>query len=172
MFKPDIYVEHVNKIDFKSLKNAGIKLICFDVDNTLDLPDRETKIIEPEVNKVLERVEEMGFDILLFSNNNIENRVRSFATIRDYEYVAWARKPFQKNYKENEKIKKYTKEEVAFVGDKIVTDIIGGNIFGSKTILVDPLFPKSTKWYTYIMNTAENGFTKLVGFKRGSYYHE
>ncbi len=170
MFKPNIYVEHVEDIDYSKLKEKGIKLICFDVDNTLDMPDRETVEIESKVEATLNEVEALGFEILLFSNNSIENRVRSFANLRGYEYVAFARKPFQHNYKNHAKIAKYQKEEVLFVGDKLVTDIIGGNAYGSSTALVDPLYPSSQKWYTVIMNTAEKVFTAIVGFKRGRYY--
>lgn len=170
MYKPDIYVKHVSDIDFKALKEEGIKLICFDVDNTLDAPDRETKVIDDDIKPVIDMVNALGFEVLLFSNNSIESRVLSFARLCNYEYLAAARKPFQKNYKNHPMIQRYTRSEVAFVGDKIVTDIIGAKLFGSKAILVDPLYPQSKKWYSVIMQTSENIFTKLVGFKRGKYY--
>ena len=57
-----------------------------------------------------------------------------------------------------------------FIGDKIVTDVIGGNRFGSLTILVDPLYPLPDKWYTIIMHNIEKVITWIVGFKRGKYY--
>ncbi len=170
MFKPDIYVEHVCDIDYSKLKANGIKLICFDVDNTLDRPDRITTNLEANVAKTLQVVNQLEFDVLLFSNNSIEERVSSFAKLTNYEYVAWARKPFQKNYKNHPKIQRYEKSEIVFVGDKVVTDIVGAKLFGSPAILVDPIYPKSKKWYSIIMKISENIFTKLIGFKRGKYY--
>lgn len=170
MFKPDIYVKHVEDIDYMKIKKSGIKLICFDVDNTLDFPDTITSIVDKKVSDTLDVVNDLGFDVLLFSNNSLEERVSSFAKLTNYEYVAWAKKPFQKNYRENEKIKSYHKNEIVFIGDKIVTDIIGAKVFGSKAILVDPLCPKSKKWYSLIMKYSEKVFTLIIGFKRGEYY--
>ncbi len=170
MFKPDVYVKHVHDIDYQKLKETGVKLICFDVDNTLDRPDRITTKLEAKVDMTLGLVNELGFDVLLFSNNSIEERVSSFAKLTNYDYVAWARKPFQKNYKKHPKIRKYKKEEVVFVGDKVVTDIVGAKIYGSTAILVDPIYPKSKKWYSIIMKVSESIFTSIIGFKRGNYY--
>ena len=57
-----------------------------------------------------------------------------------------------------------------FVGDKIVTDVIGGNLFRGYTILVDPLTKKKKYWYTKFMNGVEAAFMWMTGFKRGRYY--
>ena len=43
MIKPNIYVQTVFDIDYKKLKEKGIKLLCFDLDNTLDVPDKVTQ---------------------------------------------------------------------------------------------------------------------------------
>lgn len=170
MFKPNIYVKHVSQMDLEKLKVNKVKLLCFDLDNTLDIPDCETKEIEPEIAKFLDEVEAAGFEVLIISNNSIKNRVASFADLRGYNYIEWARKPFQKQYKKSSIISKYEKHEVCFIGDKIVTDVIGGNLFGSYTVLVDPLYPNKKHWYTNIMNFAERSFCTLVKFKRGVYY--
>lgn len=170
MYKPNLYVNHVSDINYEKLKENGIKLLCIDIDNTLDVPDRMTTELEKNIGETLAIVNELGFEVLLFSNNSIENRVASFAKLVGYPYVAFARKPFQKNYKNNEIISKYQKQEIAFIGDKIVTDIIGAKRFGSYAILVDPLCPKNKKWYSIIMQVSERIFTTIVGFKRGKYY--
>ena len=34
-FLPDMYVKSIYQIDYKSLKNSGIKVILFDLDNTI-----------------------------------------------------------------------------------------------------------------------------------------
>ncbi len=170
MYKPNLYVKHVSDIDYKKLKAKNIKLICFDIDNTLDVPDRITTILEANIEQTLNTVNDLGFEVLLFSNNSLEDRVASFAALVGYPYVAFARKPFQKNYKNNAIINKYQKDEIVFVGDKIVTDIIGAKRFGSYAILVDPLCPKNKKWYSIIMQMSERVFTTIVGFKRGKYY--
>ena len=170
MFKPNGYYKHVKDIDYNKLKKQGIKLLAFDLDNTLDIPDIMTKDILPEVSSTLDTLEKEGFDIFIISNNKIQGRVESFAKLRKYEYLEWARKPFLGQYKKSEYINKYNKNEICFIGDKIVTDVIGGRRFGSHTILVDPLDDKTVHWYTKIMTFSENLFSKIIGFKRGNYY--
>ena len=172
MFKPDIYVKHVKNINFEKLKEDGIKLLCFDLDNTLDPADIITQEIDVEIEEVLKKIKELGFSIFLISNNSIKNRVDSFSKLSKIEGVHGARKPFQKTYKTNQTIQKFNKNEVVFIGDKIVTDVIGGNKYGSLTILVDPLVPSKKHWYTIIMNTCEFIFCAFIGFRRGKYYDQ
>jgi HAD superfamily phosphatase (TIGR01668 family) len=172
MFKPNIYVPHVKNIDYVDLKKRNKKLLCFDLDNTLDPADNITTEIDPDIASTLHCIEELGFHIYIISNNSISERVESFKKISGIDGVHFARKPFQKTYKNNKIISSYNKNEVVFIGDKIVTDVIGGNLYGSTTILVDPLIVKNKKWYTIIMNISENIFSKIIRFKRGNYYHE
>jgi HAD superfamily phosphatase (TIGR01668 family) len=172
MFKPNIYVPHVKDINYIELQKANKKLLCFDLDNTLDPADNMTVEIDVEVKNALERIENLGFHVYIISNNSIKERVDSFKTLSGLEGIHFARKPFQKNYVNNEVISSYNKDEVVFIGDKIITDIIGGNLYGSTTILVDPLVVKKKKWYTIIMNISEYIFCKIIRFKRGNYYHE
>lgn len=169
MFKPDIYVKSVFDIDYKNLEEKGIKLLCFDLDNTLDEPDNITLVIKPEVTELLDKLEE-AFEVILISNNTIKNRVASFADLRDMYYIEAARKPFRHTYKTDEIISKYDPEQMAFVGDKIVTDIIGAKRNKSVAILVDPLYPKNAHWYSIIMKISETIFCSLVRFKKGKYY--
>lgn len=169
LLKADAYQKNVHEIDYIKLKEAGIKLLCFDLDNTLDEPDRITTKIEKEQMLFLNNLKE-NFEILIVSNNKIKGRVESFANIMDLKYIKEMNKPFQKKYKNNQAITNYQKKEIAFIGDKISTDILGANIYGSYSILVDPLNPKSKKWYALIMKFIDNIVTKTFMIKRGKYY--
>jgi len=170
MFKPNIYVENVHKINYEKLAKSNIKLVCFDLDNTLDEPDIITKEKDLELKKLFDEIEKLGIKIYIISNNSIKGRVDSFCKIYNLGYIENAKKPFLKKYINDEMIGSFKREEIAFVGDKIVTDVIGGNRFGSLTILVDPIVEKNTHWYTWIMNTAEKVFSYFISFKRGKYY--
>lgn len=170
--KPTIYVKHIEDINYEKLKGNGIKLICFDIDNTLDAPDCMTVKIDASVEEALIKVENLGFEIFLISNNKIANRASSFANIRGYEFLDSANKPFQSKYKSLEILKRYKKKEVIFVGDKLVTDILGAEWYGSQSILVDPLVARPKNWYSAVMLLSDNIFSRMNGFKRGSYYDE
>lgn len=169
--KPNLYVEDTTQIDYKQLEDMGIRLLCFDLDNTLDIPDRITTELIPICEKTLELIAETDLEILITSNNSIPNRVKSFAELIDRPYISKMQKPFQKKYKSSKVINKYQPQEIMFIGDKLVTDVIGGNAFGSYTTLVDPLVSNKKHWYTHIMTVSDNFYQFLIGFKRGRYYN-
>lgn len=167
---PTVYVKSVFEIDYNKLKRNKIKLLCFDLDNTLDKPDEVTIEIEPKIKKLIEELKK-DFDIIITSNNRIKGRVSSFANQVELNYIESMNKPFLKKYK-NEKILKYKKEEIIFIGDKIITDIVGANRYECKSILVDPKYPKSKKWYAYIMNLIDRVVGKISNIEKKKYFDE
>ena len=60
---------------------------------------------------------------------------------------------------------------VAIIGDQIMTDINMGNRLGMKTILVDPLGEKDLK-ITFFNRLMEKIVLKRIKVKRGEYYEE
>src|SRR5690625_8031417 len=76
--------------------------------------------------------------VTIFSNNN-ENRVTLFAEPLDTPFVFNARKPLRRAFKKARKEMGLEKDEVAVIGDQLLTDILGGNRAGYYTILVDPI---------------------------------
>lgn len=161
-YKPNEYHKDIRTINFKKLYKENA-IICFDLDNTLDIPDSGNEM-DLQLEKYLTNLKNLGYKIIIFSNND-EGRVKKFVNHK-FEYYHTVKKPFQKNYK---KILKGNKN-VIFVGDKIVTDIIGGNIYGGYTILVDPISPAKKEWYTKIMVFSENIFRTITRFKKGDYF--
>ena len=65
------------------------------------------------------------------------------------------------------------KKEMVMIGDQIVTDVLSGNNFHIKTILVDPLGEKDLK-ITGLNRKIEskiiNRYQKRGVFERGNYY--
>ncbi len=168
--KPDIYVKTVYDIDYKQLQNKNIKILCFDLDNTLSEPDVINTKKDPKMEELLNNLRE-DFEVMIVSNNTIKNRVKSFADLYDLDYIESMHKPFQKKY-QNEKIIKYDKSEVMFIGDKLITDILGARLFGSPSILVDPLYPKKNIWYNQLMYFIDNIFSVFTGVKKHKYFNE
>lgn len=134
-FLPDIYAESIFTIDYKKLKNKGIKCILFDVDNTI-CPAREEVFYE-QTKKLLNKLKK-DFKIVLFSNN-FPKRITKFGNYYDVDIACLAIKPL--SYKYRYILKKYglKKGEVAAIGDQLLTDIQGGNNVGITTILVNPI---------------------------------
>ncbi len=166
---PTIYVDKVFNIDFNQLKKNGIKMLCFDLDNTLDKPDRITPNVNHKLRDFISELEK-DFEIMIVSNNKIKGRVGSFADLYNLNYIEAMGKPFKKKYS-HENILKYPKEEVVFIGDKIITDVFGAKRLGYKCILVDPLYPKSKAWYNKVMSVLDKSLTPLTPVTRTKYFN-
>lgn len=165
---PDIYVKDIFNINFEELKSRGIKCLLFDLDNTL-VPAKSINMEEKYVNKIKDLKND--FDVILFSNC-LRKRGEMFLNLLDIEGVLFARKPSSKNYNKLLEDKKYKLEEVAMIGDQLLTDIKGGNKVGIVTILVDPI--SSDGIFTKFNRIREKSvFTKLSDkglLYKGRYY--
>lgn len=170
LFKPDMYVKDIYSIDYKKLKNFGIKCILFDLDNTL-VPCSNKKPSR-KLKDFIEKLKDVGFKVIIFSNSN-KKRLTPFKNILEVDCSYSSKKPFQKKYKKVLKEYKYNQSEVAMIGDQIVTDIYGGNRMGIFTILVKPINKKEfvfTKFNRFFENKIIRKLEKRKIFKRGEYY--
>ena len=131
---PDMYAKDIFSINYEKLNKKNIKCLLIDLDNTIS-PAKEELLCEK--TKKLFKDLKKDFKIILFSNN-FKKRVSKFAEFYDIDYAYLSLKPFFFKYKYL--LKKYNlkKEEVACVGDQLLTDIKGGNKAKFYTILVNP----------------------------------
>lgn len=165
---PDIYQKDIFNINYAELKNRGIKCLLFDLDNTLV----SAKDINME-DKYISFVKELkkDFEVLLFSNS-FNKRGELFSELLEVEGVFMAFKPFSKNYNKILIEKKYELEEVAAIGDQLLTDIKGGNKFGIVTILVDKI--GKDKFFTKLNRIREKLILERLSDKgllfKGRYY--
>lgn len=168
MFKPTIYKKNIYDINYNALKKQKIKVLIFDLDNTLALIDEKRCPVESK--KLIKKLKK-DFRVFMISNNT-KKRIRPYVEELQIEGIANARKPSTKGLKKVLR-KGYKKEDMIMIGDQLVTDILSGNLFHIKTILVDPLGKKDLKI------TALNRFLEKQIFKyykkknileRGRYY--
>ena len=166
---PDAYYENIFKIDYKKLKEIGIKYIFFDIDNTI-VP---YSVKEPDTNiKELFAKLERDFKLIIVSNSN-KDRLRPFKEKLNVDTAFSARKPFKKKYKKILTIYKYKISEIACIGDQIITDIYGANRMGFTSILVNPIAKKEpfpTKISRFFEKKILKSLAKKDLFKRGEYY--
>lgn len=136
MLMPKLRVDTVYDIDLEGLYAQGYRGIITDLDNTLvgaKAPDATPELIE-----WFARVKEVGFKLIIVSNNNL-NRVSVFATPLDIQYVHSARKPSNVPFRKAMNMMGLTPEETMVVGDQMLTDVFGGNRLGLYTVLVLPI---------------------------------
>ena len=132
-FIPDIYQKSIYTIDYKKLKKNGIKCLLFDLDNTI----APYKTLEPDT-KVKELFANLSndFKIIIISNSN-KNRLRPFKEKLNVDTAYSSKKPFKFKYKKILEIYKFKIDEIACIGDQLLTDILGANRMGFTSILVN-----------------------------------
>lgn len=142
LFIPDIYAQSIYTIDYKKLKKNGIKCLLFDLDNTI-VP---YKIDEP-TQKVKELFAILSNDFkLIIISNSTKNRLRPFKEKLNIDVAYSSRKPFKTKYQKIMELYHYKQDEIACIGDQLLTDILGSNRMGFTSVLVNSLAPYEPIW--------------------------
>ena len=169
IFKPFMYKKNIYEIDYKKLKDMGVKCLIFDLDNTLGLISHKEC---PKDTKELIKKLKKDFTIFISSNNS-EVRIKPYLDELEIEGVSFSLKPFTRSFRKIRRKKFFKREEMVMIGDQIVTDILAGNRYKIKTILVDALGEKDlkiTKLNRFIENKIVKRYQKKGLFERGKYY--
>ena len=135
---PQMRVNTIYNIDLLALKEQGMKGIITDLDNTL-VGAREA-LATPELVKWLDDVRELGFKVVIVSNNN-RTRVSKFAEPLGIPFVHAARKPANGAFHKALAVLGLPAEQTAVIGDQMLTDVLGGCRMSLYTILVRPISP-------------------------------
>ncbi len=135
LFKPTVAVRHVTDISPKMLRQLEIDAILLDVDNTLAPPT--SKIPYEGVQEWIERIKSCGIHIVICSNN-YKKRIKPFADSVGLDCVAMSLKPFPFGFNRAKRKLKEKPKNVLVVGDQIYTDVLGANLAGMRSILLEP----------------------------------
>ena len=166
-FKPNMYYKSIFDINYDLIKEKEIKVLIFDLDNTIMTYEEEVPRYE-----VVKLFKKLNNDFKVFiASNNLKERVRRIGNYLNVHSFYSVLKPTKKLRKLL--LHKYDVEmnSVAIIGDQVVTDIFMGNRLHMHTILVDPLGNKDLK-VTYFNRWLENKIMKRIKVKRGDYYEE
>lgn len=142
VFLPNKHVKSVFDIDPVQLKEKGIQGIITDLDNTLVPWD--VRDASPDIVKWFEEIAGHDIKIMIISNNNKE-RVSIFSKPLEVPYVYSARKPLRGGFNRAAKQLELKNEQIAVIGDQVLTDVLGGNLGGFYTILVVPIVETDAK---------------------------
>ncbi|APC48196.1 YqeG family HAD IIIA-type phosphatase [Virgibacillus halodenitrificans] len=135
-FLPNEHVKSIFDIQPEKLKQRGIKGIITDLDNTLVAWN--VRDATPEVIQWFKLMKDNGINVTIISNNKKE-RVELFSEPLGTPFVFSARKPLSRAFKTVAKQMGLKKNEIAVIGDQLLTDVLGGNSAGFYTILVVPI---------------------------------
>ena len=171
-FIQSLYVNSIFDIDYNKLYEDGIRLILTDLDNTL-ISYKETDPLEAQYDWV-KKMKEIGFEIIIVSNNSHKDRVSHFAKLLDIKYLNFALKPTKIGMKKALKManKKYEPEEVIALGDQLMTDILVANRMKFHSVLVKAVDRKSDILPTRINRKLEGHVLKVLKKKETESYNE
>lgn len=153
-FYPTYRFEKVEDIPYTLLEQENIKLILFDMDNTL--VNKEYRYSDA-LKAWTQQVKQNGIQLYILSNSPMGKKVEKVAKALGMEYHFNASKPSVKGFQKVVAEANQEREHILMVGDQLFTDVWGGNRFGVKTVLVKPIGKKE-----WIGTKAKRPFEKIV----------
>lgn len=134
---PKLRFSSIYDIEPAWLRERGIRLLLADLDNTLvpySVSGPDEKLLQWERS-----LKEAGVTLFILSNSRRQGRVETFVRELEVPFLGHAGKPKGGGFRRAMQRMNACPEETAIVGDQIFTDILGGNMAGVLTLLVDPI---------------------------------
>ena len=152
LFKPDIWIKNVLRIDEDFLKKHGIDALILDLDNTLSM--HGDPAAEEGIPEWLDSMRAIGLKMVVVSNNT-NRRVAPLARKLGLPFIANGAKPLTIGITRALRYLGTERKRTAVVGDQIFTDVMGGNLARTITILVEPFHMEKNVFFK-IKRAAEN----------------
>lgn len=142
IFYPVTQMNSIRDLTPEWLRSRGVKAVLCDLDDTL-APYYKTEPSEP-IARWIQQLRENGLQICILTNGKT-HRVLPFCQALNVECVSMAMKPLPIGYLRALRKLRIRRREAVAVGDQIFTDIVGGNLAGIHTVLVEPLAYKTSR---------------------------
>jgi uncharacterized protein len=139
LLRPDLIVSGpVSNLDLGVLRGQGIAGLILDLDDTL-LALGEQRVNALVFDWVLEARSE--FTLWIVSNNPNRPFIEGVANSLSLPFINQAAKPSRRALRRVLTEMHLPPNQVAIIGDRLLTDILAGNRLGLMTILVEPPGP-------------------------------
>jgi len=139
ILKPDQREKSVLDIQPQALYARGVRFLLMDLDNTL-IPWNE-KNVTPEICAWIEGMKAVGITPMILSNNH-PPRIEPVCRALGIGCIPEAGKPSRRAYLKAAEQLGAQKEQCAYVGDQLFTDIAGARRAGLYAVLVEPIAPR------------------------------
>ena len=167
---PKLYLSSAYALPIDDLKKMGIKVLICDVDNTL-LPHHQLHMND-KMKSFLDKLNGANIQVV-FASNNTAKRLEYVSKEANIQTFSFSCKPFPFVFNKVKKKFLVQSNEIAIMGDQLFTDVLGGNLWGSLSILCEPI-EKKDLFYTIpfriVENIVFNYFAKKGFMKKGEYY--
>jgi uncharacterized protein len=149
LLKPSWNVKDVTHLPLETLKSQGIKGFLFDLDDTLMA--HKTGTVPPVIEQWLHHIKQQGWHSAVVSNNWRQPYLKQAASVLNLPVFGPAKKPRQAMFKQALQTLGLKPSQVVVVGDRPLTDILGGKLLGASTALVESMSKEK-----------HNGFIRFV----------
>ena len=136
---PDFYCDNIRDVKLEFLQKNNIKGIILDVDNTLINYYKE---FEEGTIEWVHELKSAGIKFCIVSNSNKLEKVKYVAEKLDVPYFYFAKKPLKCGFLKAKNKMQLNSENIAAIGDQIMTDVVGSNRCKMFSILVKPIEEK------------------------------
>ncbi|GGR01776.1 YqeG family HAD IIIA-type phosphatase [Deinococcus ruber] len=160
LLRPRVILPQVQDITPAFLDTHGLKGLLLDLDNTL-IPYRSYDD-HLETVRWASDLRAGGYALYLLSNATKE-RARIWTERLGFQGVGLAGKPFRREYRRGLASVGLPAHQVAMVGDQLFTDVLGGNLSGMFTIMVQPISDNALP-HTRLTRRLERLVLKRYGF--------
>ncbi|MDV3350364.1 YqeG family HAD IIIA-type phosphatase [Leptothoe sp. LEGE 181152] len=162
LLQPDLALDaSVLGLTPELIQQHQLKGLILDVDETL-VPFQQSQPLE-EVRQWLQQMQTL-VPVVLVSNNLSHSRIRRIAETLEVPFYTSAGKPSRRKLRQAAELMKLPHHEIAMVGDRLFTDVLGGNRLGLFTVLVEPMVdPMAANSPKQCLRNAEIWLSKRLG---------
>lgn len=137
IFYPKSYFNKILEVKPEFLKENNIQAILLDIDNTL--LDYQHNIIEG-LEDWVENLKKQGIKFCILSNTNSKKKAEKISNLLNVPYIFFAKKPLKFGFNKAKKMLQIEdSQNIAVIGDQVMTDVLGANRCKMYSILVAPL---------------------------------
>lgn len=159
LLKPKEEAADFLKINLAKLFASGYRGIILDLDNTILL--RREKELNQNFLNWISQAEHLGFKVAIVSNNFKHTRLKKIYQQIGLPTFNPAFKPLPFIFKLAFRKIQVRAKKIVIIGDQILTDILGGNLLGCYTILVEPLYLE-TNPFRKLVQQLDAVFVRLI----------
>jgi len=141
IFYPDRMVGEIYDLSLSELASEGVKAILCDLDDTLT-PYYDTTT-HPRLEAWIEEVKAAGIKLCILSNGK-KDRILPMCNQLGLVCLPMSCKPLPFGYIRALRKLGLKRKELVCIGDQIFTDVLGGNLMGIRTVLVEPIAYKTS----------------------------
>ena len=138
---PDYVFDRYDDVTPTFLESIGVRALLIDIDNTL-APYEQPKA-DDRHRAWFEALDAAGIRTALISNNHRE-RVEEFNATLGREAYWHSAKPMGRTFRRVMRGWGLPREQVAVLGDQLLTDALGAKCLGLRVIIVPPIRDKKT----------------------------